>query len=205
MDRDRWQKIDELFGGAMEVAPEERPAYLQRASNGDDELRREVESLLEHQGLGAKVLESAARDLDVLAGRMAAGAVSGERIGPYRVIREIGRGGMGTVYLAERADEQFQMRVAVRLAAMGLSAQTLIERFRLERQILAGLDHPNIARLFDGGATEGGRPYLVMEFVRGAANSPRPAGLAEPAGCGERGQAGAGGIAARAWELEFFV
>src|SRR5688572_15966513 len=84
-----------------------------------------------------------------------------ERIGPYRILQEIGHGGMGTVYLAARADEQYQKRVAIKVIKAGMGGDEAVGRFRRERQILAGLDHPNIARLLDGGATEEGLPYLV--------------------------------------------
>src|SRR5438046_1645477 len=128
MEPERWDKIDQLFAAAMDVPPEDRPAFLDRAAS-DEDLRREGESLLAHHALGAPLLQSAARDLEQLAARAALEAVHGERIGRYRVIREIGRGGMGTVYLAERADGQFQMRVAVKLARLGLSADALIDQF----------------------------------------------------------------------------
>src|SRR5437764_13415456 len=88
-------------------------------------------------------------------------------IGPYQIIREIGGGGMGTVYLAERADGQYRQRVAIKLIKTGLSSDVVVRRFRNERQVLAALTHPNIARLLDGGATEDGLPFLVMEYVEG--------------------------------------
>ena len=93
----------------------------------------------------------------------------GRRIGPYRILREIGHGGMGTVYLAERADGQYRKRVAIKLVNPHLGTAEILRRFRNERQVLAALDHPNIARLLDGGTTEDGRPYLVMEYVEGVA------------------------------------
>jgi len=92
---------------------------------------------------------------------------AGERIGAYRVVREIGRGGMGSVYLAARADEEFDQRVAIKLVRRGMDTDEILRRFRAERQILAHLDHPNIAKLFDGGTTQDGRPYFVMEYVEG--------------------------------------
>src|SRR5215813_4069565 len=89
------------------------------------------------------------------------------RLGNYQIVKEIGRGGMGSVYLAERADEQYQKRVAIKLIKRGMDTDSVLRHFRNERQILAGFDHPNIARLFDGGTTENGLPYFVMEFVEG--------------------------------------
>lgn len=91
----------------------------------------------------------------------------GTRIGPYKVLREIGHGGMGTVYLAVRDDDVFKKRVAIKLVRRGMDTDSIIRRFRNERQILASLDHPNIARLLDGGATEDGLPYLVLEYIEG--------------------------------------
>ncbi|MBI4468012.1 MAG: protein kinase [Acidobacteria bacterium] len=92
---------------------------------------------------------------------------SGRRIGPYRVIRELGHGGMGTVYLAERADQQYEARVALKVVKRGMDTDEVLRRFCHERQILAQLEHPNIARLLDGGTTEDGLPYLVIEYVKG--------------------------------------
>src|SRR5262249_54423313 len=91
-----------------------------------------------------------------------------KRVGPYRLIRELGRGGMGTVYLAERADEQYQTKVAIKLVRPGMDTDFILQRFRRERQILAHLQHPHIARLLDGGATDDGLPYIVMEHIEGA-------------------------------------
>ncbi|MEZ5290812.1 MAG: protein kinase [Vicinamibacterales bacterium] len=91
-----------------------------------------------------------------------------ERVGAYRLVRELGQGGMGTVHLAVRDDDAFQKRVALKILKRGMDTEAIVRRFRTERQILAGLDHPNIARLFDGGTTADGRPYLVMEYVEGA-------------------------------------
>src|SRR5438105_2011200 len=91
----------------------------------------------------------------------------GRRIGPYRLIRKLGQGGMGSVYLAARADDQFEQQVAVKIVKRGMDTDFILSRFRNERQILAGLEHPNIARLLDGGATEDDLPYYVMEFIEG--------------------------------------
>src|SRR6185369_2543892 len=92
---------------------------------------------------------------------------TGHRIGQYEVIREIGRGGMGAVYLAARADDQYKKHVAIKLIKRGMDSEDILQRFRNERQILASLDHPNIARLLDGGTTDDGLPYFVMEYVEG--------------------------------------
>jgi serine/threonine-protein kinase len=95
------------------------------------------------------------------------GEVLPRRLGSYRLLRRVGSGGMGSVYLAVRADGQFQRRVAVKLIKRGMDTEEVLRRFERERQVLAGLDHPNIARLLDGGMSEDGRPYLVLEFVEG--------------------------------------
>jgi serine/threonine protein kinase len=108
-----------------------------------------------------------ARALGAGAARLA--APHDERLGPYRLLRELGAGGMGTVFLAERVDGGFEQRVAIKLIRAGLGGRDVLRRFRMERQILAGLDHPNIARLLDGGETAGGAPYLVMDYVDGVA------------------------------------
>jgi eukaryotic-like serine/threonine-protein kinase len=164
MTPERWQQVKELFNAALERDPAERDAFLAEACAGDRALREEVASLLaEEEQLGSFIAAPAAArrepQLDALSDR---------RIGPYRVIGELGHGGMGLVLLAERDDEQFKRRVAIKLLRGGLDVDFILNRFRNERQILAQFDHPNIARLLDGGVTEEGRPYFVMEYVEGA-------------------------------------
>jgi eukaryotic-like serine/threonine-protein kinase len=166
MSPERWHRIEELFGTVVGRPTAEREAYLTQVCGGDEELRREVLSLL-------------ARDTseDFIQNPIAGVASSispephddaaGNHIGPYRLTRLVGRGGMGAVYEAMRDDDQFQQQVAIKLIKGGMDSAFVRERFVRERQILAGLDHPHIARLFDGGATEDGRPYFVMEFVDG--------------------------------------
>src|SRR6185503_16371976 len=96
-------------------------------------------------------------------------ALTGRQFGPYRILREIGRGGLGAVYLAERVDDVYRKEVAIKLIRRGLDTDDILRRFRNERQILAGLDHPNIARLIDGGTTTDGLPYFVLEYAEGVA------------------------------------
>lgn len=163
MTPERWQKVKEVFNAALEREPAQRAAFLDEACGGDAALREEVASLLaEEQGLGSFIDKPAGahsvEPSDVLRDR---------QIGPYRVIRELGHGGMGLVLLAERADQQFKRQVAVKLLRSGLDVDFILNRFRNERQILASFDHPNIARLLDGGVTAEGLPYLVMEYVEG--------------------------------------
>ena len=163
---ERWSRVKELFEAALERDPAERPGFLAAACAGDDELRREVEALLAADRETDSFLEEPAPALFGLVVGDTDPAL-GHRIGPYRILREIGRGGMGVVYEAERADLQFRKRVAIKLIRRGMDSELIQRRFRQERQILAGLSHPNIAGLLDGGITEDGRPYLVMEFVQG--------------------------------------
>ncbi len=136
---------------------------------GDPCLRSEVEALLASDEGGGEFLLKPATEMAVAAGMMDGGETgdANRRIGPYRILREIGHGGMGTVYLAERADGQYRKRVAIKLVKSHAGDHHLLRRFRNERQVLAELDHPNIAKLLDGGATEDGLPYLVMEYVDG--------------------------------------
>ncbi len=165
MPTDNWQKVQELFHAVADLAPEDQRRSLDSACAPGSALRQEVESLLAADGAAgesiATALEDAAQSL------LGADPMLGARFGPWRVIREIGRGGMGTVYLATRDDEQFQQQAAIKLVKYGLDTAELLDRFRRERQILANLDHPYIARLIDGGSTPQGRPFFVMEYVEG--------------------------------------
>ncbi|MGE0127868.1 MAG: tetratricopeptide repeat protein [Blastocatellales bacterium] len=166
MNSERWRRVEELFGAAVDRPDAEREAYLTQVCGGDEELRREVLSLL-----------ACDTNEDFIQKPIAGAAISfspglrddltGNRIGPYRITRLIGRGGMGAVYEAVRDDDQFQQQVAIKLIRSGMDSDFAHERFVRERQILASLNHPHIARLFDGGATGDGRPYFVMEFVDG--------------------------------------
>jgi eukaryotic-like serine/threonine-protein kinase len=162
-----WQRIEAIIDEVLELDEAGRRAYLDEACGDDHELRSEVESLLAYesksgQALADAIQAGAASYLDECGG-----FAEGERIGVYRVIREIGRGGMGTVYLAQRDDDHFQKQVAIKLVTRGMDTGAVLARFRRERQILARLEHPYIARLLDGGSTADGRPYLVMEYVEG--------------------------------------
>jgi len=160
-----WNRIQNLFLEALDLPPEERPSFLDKACAGDQEVRREVESLIAHDSTDeqriAEALEDTAQSL------LESEDLSGSRLGVWRVIKEIGRGGMGTVYLACRDDDQFQKHVALKMVKYGMDTAELLGRFRHERQILAHLDHPYIARLIDAGNTQQGRPFLVMEYVQG--------------------------------------
>ena len=162
MISERWRQVEELFEDAAELEEAERESLLEVSCRADATLRREVESLLRAHDLSTGFLdrpaaEAIARGLDEDA---AADAWAGRRIGPYTVIRELGRGGMGRVFLAARSDEEYQSRVAIKVFGPVFGARDLEARFRRERQILANLDHPNIASLHDGGTLPEGLPYF---------------------------------------------
>jgi eukaryotic-like serine/threonine-protein kinase len=159
IDPESWPRVEEILDGALELEGEARRAYIDAACVGDERLRAAVESLLEADAHATG--GSLDRGADDLLGRP-------ERIGPYRVLRELGRGGMGAVYLAERVDGQFEQTVALKLVKRGMDTDEVLRRFVAERQILARLEHPNIARLLDGGVTPDGRPFFAMEYVDGA-------------------------------------
>jgi tRNA A-37 threonylcarbamoyl transferase component Bud32/tetratricopeptide (TPR) repeat protein len=159
---ERWQRIEELFHAAVALEGGERERFLERACGGDPNLLAEVRRLLEHDNASRDILAEA-----VSTAATAALRAQPRWIGPYRVLSEIGRGGMGAVYLAERDDEHYRQRVAIKLVRFGMDFAEVLERFRRERQFLANLRHPNIAQLLDGGSTEEGYPFLVMEYVDG--------------------------------------
>jgi len=161
-----WQRLQQVFDAAAGIAPAERGAFLDEQCDGDSLLRQQVDSLLLHYDADSGRLRAAvAGALD--AGPATPAPVIGQRLGPYRIEREIGEGGMGMVYLAVRDDEVYRKQVAVKVLRAGFGGGSMLARFRSERQILAQLDHPHIARLLDGGTTDSGVPYLVMEYVAG--------------------------------------
>ncbi|MEK6289610.1 MAG: serine/threonine-protein kinase [Acidobacteriota bacterium] len=167
MTPDKWKQVLELFEAALELAPGERAAFLGEACRGDSSLRGEVEALLSADNKAEGFLDGRLEAATALFGDGEAPLVEGAMIGAYRIVRELGRGGMGTVYLAGRADDTYKKRVAIKLIKRGMDTEEVLSRFRNERQILASLDHPNIARLFDGGTTDQGLPYFVMEYIEG--------------------------------------
>ncbi|MGB7924210.1 MAG: protein kinase [Pyrinomonadaceae bacterium] len=170
MSSERWRQIEEIFQTALDLTPGERARYIMVACAGDAELRREVEALLTQYESAGDFLDEPVYEgsgVHELAELMDDDPMIGQRVGAYKVVREIGRGGMGAVYLAERADNAFQKRVAIKIIKRGMDTDFILRRFRRERQILAALDHPNIAGLLDGGATEMGQPYFVMEYIEG--------------------------------------
>ena len=172
IDAQRWQRIGTIFDAVVDAAPDQREALLHMHCAGDAELRAEVEALL-HADAAATGFE---RGVDCARDSIAREwsessesptAIVDDRIGPWRILREIGRGGMGVVVLAERADGQYQQRAALKLIKRGMDSEAVLARFLRERQILARLEHPHIAHLLDGGVAGEGRPYFAMEYVEG--------------------------------------
>jgi len=164
MNAERWAKIKSVFYAASDRPENERAAFIRAQCDGDESLALEIEALLDARDQANSFIETIPADAlpDMPA------TMVGQRIGAYEVIREIGHGGMGTVYQAKRADGEYRKTVALKLIRRGMDSDFIIHRFRTERQILAELDHPNIAKLLDGGSTDDGLPYFVMEYVDGA-------------------------------------
>lgn len=167
---DKWDQVERVFLAVVDLPPSQQTALLEEMCEGDSQLRTEVESMLRADTTSESVFASAFATAvkKEAASFMDPSRLEGSRIGPYRLIHEIGRGGMGSVYLAARADEQYESNVAIKLVRAGYDTDFVLRRFRGERQILARLQHPNIGRLLDGGTTENKIPYLVMEYVQGS-------------------------------------
>jgi serine/threonine protein kinase/TolB-like protein len=169
---ERWRQIEKLFDDALDLAPEERAGFLDRSCRQDADLRENVEQLLRACDSSEHFLEQPPAGHVAPSVAVSLAAIDlpapGARIGAYRIVHETGRGGMGVVYLAERDDGAFQKRVALKLVRRGSGTEDhRTRRFQEERQILASLEHPGIARLLDGGSLPDGRPYFVMEYVEG--------------------------------------
>lgn len=169
--QERFRRVDAIFDEALDRPPAERVKWVEVACAEDPELRDEVLRLLRAHDRSAGFLESPAVEVaapllpDDLLASIDLSSVA--RIGPFRIVREIGHGGMGAVFLAERDDDQFQQRVALKLISSGQAGRGFVRRFLEERRILAMLEHPGIARLLDGGVTEAGVPWFAMELVEG--------------------------------------
>jgi serine/threonine protein kinase/tetratricopeptide (TPR) repeat protein len=166
MNAELWQQVREVFHAALEMSPEERSGYLDQACTNPD-VRREVESLLRSHDDASNLLENPPVNLSAtVPDADPRDPWIGKFIGPYQVIARIGQGGMGAVYRAVRVDEHYVKQVAIKLVRPGLVGEQYLRRFKNERQIMASLDHPNIARLLDAG-TANDSPYFVMEFIEG--------------------------------------
>lgn len=182
MSPERWRQIEEAFETVVDLSPAERERAFEVTFGDDPELVAEVRKLLTDLDDAGDFIEAPAWTDSMMLGKTGRGAISdslrneiargesqliGQRLGVYRLTKELGRGGMGAVYLAERDDGEFRQRVALKVIKRGMDTDFIVRRFRNERQILATLDHPNIARLLDGGTTDDGLPFFVMEFIEG--------------------------------------
>jgi len=167
MQTNRWSLIEDVFQGALERPFAERKQYLADACGDDPELLAEVESLLENDHDAESALRSLVADDLTEMTKSSISADLGSQVGPYLLVRELDSGGMGVVYLAVRSDDHYFQIVAIKMIRKGLDSAELVQRFRVERQILATLNHPNIGAILDGGDTKEGRPFIVMEYVEG--------------------------------------
>jgi serine/threonine protein kinase len=175
MEPERWQDVERIYHSARQCDGSQRSLFLEKACGEDQSLRVEVESLLKYAKRSEELFEAPA--LEVVARSLAedlrtqertrADRMIGVRIAQYRILDKLGEGGMGDVYRAVRADDAYEKQVAIKLVRQGLDTESGYEHFRKERQILAGFEHENIARLLDGGTTDEGYPYFVMELVEG--------------------------------------
>lgn len=166
MTPERWQQMKDVLSAVLTLHPSERTAHMDSVCADNPSLRSELQDLLPADGPSLLDAENRSQDCVLLRGSVAISRI-GTSVGPYRIVEQIGVGGMGEVYRAFRADDQYRKQVAIKLVRAGRSSDFVIGRFRHERQVLASLDHPNIARLFDGGTTDDGVPYFVMEFIQG--------------------------------------
>src|SRR5258705_13661406 len=172
MTPERWRQLEAVFQAVVDLVPEERGQYLTEVCGDDLSLRGDIEALLRQHENAGNMLEAPLygdTELNLITSLMndEVDPMIGRRLGAYRIEREIGRGGMGAVYEAVRADNEFTKRAAIKLVKRGMDTDFILLRFRKERQILASLDHPHIARLLDGGTTDDGLPYFLMEYIEG--------------------------------------
>jgi serine/threonine protein kinase len=157
----------EVLAEALQLPPGERAAYLDRACGGDAELRQNVEALLKSSDEVGDFLERSPHTTSVQGKPVSSvGEKPGDRVGRYKLLQQIGEGGCGVVFMAEQ-EQPVRRRVALKIIKPGMDTKSVIARFEAEGQALAMMDHPNIAKIFDAGATESGRPFFVMELVRG--------------------------------------
>ncbi|MEQ1729984.1 MAG: serine/threonine-protein kinase, partial [Vicinamibacterales bacterium] len=166
MQTDHWARVKEVFDAALNQPQADRAAWLTRECGNDLEFRQEIETLIE-SAESAGILDEPLAAPDIAPAAELPALNGGRRLGPYSIVRELGRGGMGTVYLANRVDGEFEQAVALKVIRMSLADETAERRFRVERQVLASLEHPHIARLLDGGVSDSGEPFFVMEYVAG--------------------------------------
>ena len=163
MSPERWQQVKGVLDSALELDAGQREEYIAQICGEDFELAAEVRALITAQGQADDPIENGGTTLPIFP----TGLHQGRRIGPYLLIEVVGEGGMGVVYRAVRADHVFNKQVAIKLVKRGLDIDFVHRRFRHERQVLAALEHPNIARILDGGTTDDGLPYFGREFIEG--------------------------------------
>ncbi len=169
MEPERWESLHDIFNAALEMDAEHREPFVNEACGSDTRFRDEVLKLLAAHAAADDLLERPAAEFVMDAALNPEDDRIGSEIGAYKIESRIGQGGMGAVYLASRSDDNFDKKVAIKLLKRGMDSESIVLRFKSERQILANLDHPNIARLLDGGTTDDGLPYFVMEHVEGMA------------------------------------
>ena len=173
MDTNQWNTIEAILDEALQLPKNKQQSYLKLACDGDSNLYEEVTALLAaiHSSEQTQFLQKASTEHKALIEDLARGKTCssfiGRRIGVFKITEQIGFGGMALVFKAERDDGQFDQKVAIKLVRQAFRSEETLKRFQLEKQILAGLNHPNIARLYDGGVTDDGNPYLIMELIEG--------------------------------------
>ncbi len=168
MTIDQWRQVKDIFEASLEREPSARAQFIAEQSGGNDAIRQAAEQMLRDFDESGDFLEAPALvEFGFDGAQFDPGYEQGRRIGPYRIVSEIGQGGMGAVYLAERADDAYEKRVAIKMVWPGGIRSEINRRFNIERRVLAALEHPNIARLLDGGVTDDGWSYVVMEYVDG--------------------------------------
>jgi serine/threonine protein kinase len=163
-NQNRWRKLKDVFNEAVELAPESRASYLAALRLNEETLYNELAELIEIDEEAEDFLDA---PISLKSDSFSPPSFIGKTIGNYQIMREVARGGMGTVFEAVRSDGEFEQRVAVKLVNLNFFSDELDKRFKRERQILAKLEHPNIVRLLDGGFTRDKTPYYVMEFIEG--------------------------------------
>ncbi len=168
LDPERWRRAESIFGKALEAPSEARERLVAEACGEDETLRQEVLSLLASADTASEYLSRVAIQAGIRAPAQAGvEGLVGRTVGPYRLVRLLGRGGMGAVFLANRADHQYEKEVALKILPLGMTSPEAVRRFHEERRIVARLEDPRIARLLDGGVAEDGTPYFIMEYVEG--------------------------------------
>ena len=166
MSPERWHELKDLFFEVLELPPEDRRGYLENAGR-DPAIIADVEDLLKAEAETSPILDKKLESMDVLLEGISEDVFIGRMVDSYHILHKIGQGGMGAVYMAEQKEESFHRYVAMKVIRRGMDNEQVIRRFNTERQILAALNHPNIGRLLDGGTSEDGTSYLVMEYIDG--------------------------------------